>query len=104
MEPKDMTLEEAEEFRSKVQATADALDDLKTEERIMYAALIVTCIISYVFDASRVLDLGYYLLKFILLSAVVLCSALSYKAYLNRTCMQEEYWKLVLGDQYNDKS
>ena len=104
MEPKEMTLEEAEEFRNKVQAAADVLDDLKTEERVMYGALIVTFIISYVFDASRVFDLGYYLLKFVLLSAVVLCSVLSYKAYAKRSWLQEEYWKLVLGDQYNEES
>jgi len=101
-QPPELSVEDAEVFRNEVIELSDKLYDAQVKERLFYGFLGSLLLIGVVFDWYPVLNIGYYIIKIAIDLGLVALSMVTYISYRERTELEDQYWRKVLGEMYRE--
>ena len=99
---KQLSEEEVEELRTRVQYLGERLYDMEVSERLGYGLLLLFFVVGWVWDVAKLSDMAYYIIKFILDVILIVTAVGTYDLASRRKTAQDNYWKAIFGDAYHD--
>jgi hypothetical protein len=97
-----MTPKQADDHRVRVSELSTQLDDIEIKERVAYGAAIACLLLSMYLDIQSDTSTLWFIIKFFLYGALIVCSILSYVRRSARIVAERNYYRTILGKAYHE--